>query len=78
MARAVDGWGGDWAVTWTDGPLACVRADFVGDTASDTDELESALGQWAEDSASAQVSTVDGRVRLESCNPAAGGPPPQV
>ncbi|MGK2929355.1 MAG: hypothetical protein ACSLFO_07220, partial [Acidimicrobiales bacterium] len=76
--RAVQGWGGDWAVTWSDGDLDCVRADFVGDTADDTAELESALDLWAQDSAAAQVSIVDERVRLESCGGGAGGVPPQV
>lgn len=76
--RAVEGWGGDWAVTWTDGDLACVRADFVGDTEVDTDELETALTRWAEERESAQVSRVDGRARLESCGGGAGAVPPQV
>lgn len=76
--RAVDGWGGDWAVTWTDGDLACVRADFVGDTDRDTDEIDATLTQWAESVGSAQVSRVDGRVRLESCGGGAGSANPQV
>ena len=76
--RAVEGWGGDWAVTWTAGDADCIRADFVGDTADDTDEIEAALSLWAEKSGSAQVSTVDGRVRFESCGAAAGSAPPQI
>ena len=36
----IQGWGGDWAVTWQDGDAACVRIDVVGDTQEDTDELE--------------------------------------
>lgn len=76
--RAVDGWGGDWAVTWVDGDQACVRADFVGDTAQDTDELESTLTLWAESSPAAGISRVDGRVRLDSCGGGAGSVPPQV
>ncbi len=76
--RAVDGWGGDWAVTWRDGDADCVRADFVGDTELDTDEIESALSAWAEDSQAAEISVVDGRVRLQSCALGASSTPPQV
>lgn len=75
---AIQGWGGDWAVTWRDGDAACVRIDVVGDTQDDTDELESALRAWAEESVAAEVSIVDGRVRLDSCVTAAGAVPPQV
>ena len=74
---AIQGWGGDWAVTWTDGDAACVRVDSVGDTAEDTDQLEQAMRTWAEDRA-AEVSVVDGRVRLESCMAGAAGGNPQV
>ncbi|HEU5082491.1 MAG TPA: hypothetical protein VFU14_04065 [Acidimicrobiales bacterium] len=76
--RAVQGWGGDWAVTWEDGDADCVRVDVVGDTDDDTDEIERALTAWAEGSEAAQVSTVDGRVRMESCVGGAGAVPPQV
>jgi len=76
--RAVQGWGGDWAVTWEDGDADCVRADVVGDTDEDTAEIERALTTWAEGSEGAEVSTVDGRVRLESCLAGAAGSNPQV
>ena len=76
--RAVQGWGGDWAVTWTDGDTACVRADFVGDTPGDTDELETALTAWAESREGPAVSRVDDRVRLDSCAAAGGSSTPQV
>ena len=76
--RAVEGWGGDWAVTWTTDELACMRADFVGDTEGDTEEIRTALTRWAEDREGPQVSTVEGRVRLESCAASAGAAPPQV
>ena len=75
---AVQGWGGDWAVTWEDGDAACVRIDIVGDTPEDTDELEAALRTWAEDSAGAAVSVVDDRVRLDSCAAGAGAVPPEI
>ncbi len=74
--RAVKGWGGDWAVTWTDGDSACVRADFVGDTEGDTGEIRSALEAWTADQGGT-VSDVDGRVRLERCA-AGGGTAPQA
>jgi hypothetical protein len=76
--RAVQGWGGDWSVTWEDGDAACVRIDVVGDTEQDTAELEEAMSAWAEGSAAAEVSTVDGRVRLESCVAGAAAANPQV
>lgn len=76
--RAIQGWGGDWAVTWQDGDAACVRVDIVGDTQQDTDEMEEALRAWAEDSAAAAVSIVDERVRLDSCVAGVGAVPPQV
>ena len=75
---AIEGWGGDWAVTWQDGDAACVRIDVVGDTQEDTDELETALRAWAEESVGAEVSIVDERVRLDSCVAGAGAVPPQV
>lgn len=75
--RAVQGWGGDWAVTWTEGDAACVRVDSVGDTPEDTGELEDAMRAWAEDRP-AEVSIVDDRVRIESCIAGAAAENPQV
>ena len=76
--QAVQGWGGDWGVTWEDGDAACARVDVVGDTPDDTAELEEALKAWADQSAGAEVSDVDGRVRVESCVAGAAGANPQV
>lgn len=76
--RAIEGWGGDWAVTWQSEEANCIRADFVGDTDSDTNELESALEAWSELNEIGDVSRVDGRVRLESCVATADPTPPQV
>jgi hypothetical protein len=75
---AIRGWGGDWGVTWTDGDADCARVDVVGDTQDDTDELETALRAWAAESAPAEISIVDGRVRVDSCVAGAGAVPPQV
>jgi hypothetical protein len=48
--EAVDGWGGDKYVTWTDASGAsCLRDTFVGDTPMDTSELVDAISKWAED-----------------------------
>ena len=44
--QAAEGWGGDWYVAWEDGETTCVRAEFVGDTATDTSEIADALTQW--------------------------------
>lgn len=77
--RAVQGWGGDWAVSWRDGDASCMRADFVGDTDDDTGEIENALETWTDSRGIGDVSTTDdGRVRLESCATSAGSSPPQV
>lgn len=74
---AVEGWGGDWAVTWRDGDTSCVRIDLVGDTDQDTDEIEQTLTDWAEQMP-ASISTVEDRVRVDSCATAGGGAPPEV
>jgi hypothetical protein len=65
---ASDGWGGDWYVAWHDGDETCLRADFAMDTANDRDELERALGDWADGQDNATVETHDDLVRLTSCN----------
>ena len=43
------GWGGDRYVAWREGARTCVRMEFVMDTPKDTDELVSALADWAEE-----------------------------
>jgi len=50
---AADGWGGDWAVSWSDGARSCVRFTIVGDTAIETEELVTGWANWAD--------AVDGR-----------------
>ncbi len=67
-AEAAAGWGGDWFVTWADGDRTCLRADFASDSASDADELESALERWADRQSDASVASIDGGLlRLTSC-----------
>ena len=46
-ARAAAGWGGDRYVAWDNGDQTCLRANFVMDTQADTDQLASALREWA-------------------------------
>jgi hypothetical protein len=64
---AVRGWGGDWSVTWVDGQITCTRTDVEGDTPADTDELLSALTEYAAAHPGVQVSEADGRARMEVC-----------
>lgn len=48
--RAIDGWGGDAYVTWTDATgRSCLRDTVVGDTPTDTNELGQAITDWAQD-----------------------------
>ena len=48
--QAIEGWGGDKYVTWTDATgRSCLRDTFVGDTPKDTAELVDALTHWADD-----------------------------
>jgi hypothetical protein len=65
--EAVRGWGGDWSVTWVDGQLTCTRSDVEGDTPADTDELFSALTEYAEANPGVRVTEADGRARMEVC-----------
>jgi hypothetical protein len=46
-SSAVDDWGGDQYVTWTDGTRTCVRDVLVGDDAVATAHLGEALALWA-------------------------------
>ena len=50
------GWGADHYVQWDEGDRTCVRANILGDTAADTDEWASSLGDWADDQPDASVS----------------------
>jgi hypothetical protein len=43
MARAADGWGGDTYHQWFDGENAAMMIVYEGDTATDVNELETAL-----------------------------------
>ena len=60
------GWHGDRYVAWDAGSKTCVRAAFVMETPTDTQELVRALQRWARTHASASV-TGAGPVTLTSC-----------
>jgi hypothetical protein len=71
---AVDGWGGDAAVTYKLDGRTCLQAGLVGDTPTDTDELRQALDAWvAAGPAGVASVTMDGdQIVLASCSPDAG------
>ena len=47
--EALDGWGGDRYVAWSDGDRTCVRVAVVGETIQDTDQYEQLLTAIAAD-----------------------------
>ena len=71
---AADGWGGDAFVGYRSQGRTCARMTFAGRTAADTTAMTGALQQWvaAGSSSTAHVSTLGGRVSLESCDPGTG------
>jgi hypothetical protein len=75
---AVDGWGGDSAVTYMLDGRTCLRARLVGDTPADTDELLQALAAWvaAGPAEVAGVALEGDRVMLASCSPDPGAGAP--
>ncbi len=70
----VDGWGGDSYVSYEKAGVSCVRAAYQGDTDKDTARMLGALRSWvaAAPDAPAEVSSEDGRVLFESCDPGTG------
>ncbi|HZQ84365.1 MAG TPA: hypothetical protein VFA83_05990, partial [Acidimicrobiales bacterium] len=65
--RAAEGWGGDRYVAWDSGDKTCLRANFVMDTATDTDQLASALKDWSGRQPAATV-TGTNPIVLTTCN----------
>ena len=65
--RAAEGWGGDRYVAWDSGDKTCLRANFVMDTPTDTDQLASALKDWATREPAAAV-TGTNPIVLTTCN----------
>jgi hypothetical protein len=71
---AVDGWGGDAAVTYKLDGRTCLDARLVGDTPADTDELLQALDAWvaAGPEGIASVAREGDQIVLASCSPDPG------
>jgi hypothetical protein len=72
-AAALDatlGWGGDSYAAYRDSDRTCVRLHVAGDTADDTDELATTLGDWvaAGPRGAASVGLEGDVVALESCS----------
>jgi len=73
--KAVDGWGGDAYVAYTQSGKTCMRLDVEGDTGRDTNELRDALVQWAAampPGASMVGSAGGGLSHLITCDPGTG------
>ncbi|QIG42778.1 hypothetical protein G5V58_08280 [Nocardioides anomalus] len=70
---AVDGWGGDAAVTFRQDGAHCLAAAFRGDTDADTAEMRAALATWAAagPAGATRAGLRDGTVWLRTCDPAA-------
>jgi len=69
--RAVDGWGGDSYIAYTQGGLTCVQLHWKGDTPTDDQEMHDALDQWVAampPAAAARVSTDGDLLSLASCD----------
>jgi hypothetical protein len=67
--RAVTGWGGDRYIGFRRGRTACLRANVVGDTTADTDELEAALRAWRDvmPPGAVEVARNDGIITFTAC-----------
>jgi hypothetical protein len=65
--QAAAGWGGDRYVAWDSGDKTCLRANFVMDTQADTNQLVSALKDWASRQPAATV-TGSGPITMTACN----------
>lgn len=65
---AADGWGGDWAVVWTDGSRSCVTLTVVGDDVEETEELARGFDEWAAGQEGVTISPGrGGPLTVESC-----------
>lgn len=70
---ATDGIAADGYLMYRQADQVCVRAHATGMAPNDTTELDDALTRWVDQSpeGTADVETVDGEVRFESCDPGA-------
>jgi len=66
-AEAVEGWAGDWFVSWEEGDTTCVRVDVLLDADDDADRFEDALRSWADGVDGEVERPADDRVRLTTC-----------
>jgi hypothetical protein len=71
--QAVDGWGGDAYVAYTQNDRTCVRLEWQGDTTTDDEEMHAALDQWvaAMPAGVASVTASDGLLHVQACDPGA-------
>jgi hypothetical protein len=72
---AVDGWGGDAFRIVDRDDTTCVRLDIAMDTDADLDELEQALGEWAEGLDAVTVERDGDHVHVGSCDEGGTLPP---
>jgi hypothetical protein len=71
--QAVEGWGGDAYVAYTQNDRTCVRLAWQGDTGADGQEMQDALNQWtaAMPAGAASVTADSGQLNVEACDPGA-------
>jgi hypothetical protein len=71
--QAVDGWGGDAYVAYTQDGKTCMRMDWLGDTSTDDQEMRDALNQWvaAMPAGAASVTAEGGLLHVQTCDPGA-------
>lgn len=69
--EVVDGWGGDAYVAYRQEGRVCAAMAVVGDDATATDQLRTALETWAggDPAGAATVTMVDGAVEVRACDP---------
>ena len=70
---AVDGWGGDAYVAYSQNGTTCVRLAWRGDTDADDQQMHDALAQWtaAMPAGAASVSAEGDVLQLQACDPGA-------
>ncbi len=67
VIRAIDGWGGDAYLTYTEDGRTCVDVHVVGDDGPETDEFAEVFTSWAQGVAGASVDRAGPAVVLRSC-----------
>ena len=77
VMRAIDGWGGDAYLTYTEDGRTCVDVHVVGDDETETEEFGEVFTSWAEGIDGASVDRAGEAVVLRSCEPDKGAPAPE-